>query len=985
MNRISVLALVVAASCASDLDLAEDDQAVVTTPQTGGPYASGPTKNTGPQVTSPAAALPFMDQAAKNWGCDWNLGAHAVVSLAGSNFSKAYGTLADPAQGCGIVYWNSSQQTAFFVANAGGAANVANQLYGATTYASSSYSSGTPASSVNDGNRKGNPWGSGGGWSSSAPATAAAPQIITVQFNQLRTINAIDVVTLQDSYGVPIEPTTSTTFAQYGIQNFLVQYYNNGVWTTVATVTGNNHVLRHFTFAPVAATHVRVWITQAADGYARVVELSAYDASAPMTSGMMLARYNQLGAETSVLGVPVSNPVPYTGNGVTYQLFTNGVMTFKRGAAAAHFVGGVIAADPVTHAPAFDDRPLAAAWQRMFHAYATSSGSPIAYALASDAGCTSSAANPTECSAASTGRYALYSDDYWNGNGFFVGKLGSANAFALSVPVASHLPTYPWTGAHGFPTADIANFGATAEYQQQAFERGFVSWAPGFTTTGASSLCPDPISNCSGAPGQAGCPVVYGTRYTNYLVQDDVPAWNPSCTTYATVEGNPLLPSTGDVQYYIPPGSYQDFPLGAFQAGTTLEFGNCHGGSANGQTTLSLYKNGALVTTTTGGCAGNSGLVYTTFSSRLGTEQWTVRLSCAGGGYGALACTNVAHLQSRYDFNGDLVDVLRAYNAVPNRSTSSSVIGMLDAHGDFTDPNYGCSCHDDHPEGIIRLPNNRFAVTTDFGLNGKLYVFDIQSKPIDDAHRLGTNVVNNEVPDIDSLAQYNYSIGNTRGHLGGATRSGVYLLTAAEADNDSVNGQINVIDASGDVLRDVNHYTNQLLLGNNDGAAWVTSAKLGTGSSDKSAINYIPAELQNAHLILSAGTNMATINAVYAPRDAGGLSTLTTEGRKGPGDNFVPFATVPAYSGGDNQATLLTQADGQVFLMTLNGETGTGGTGACEDSTRGYSKLYKVKFAGCPNNARICFDVTGGNGGINRRDFETYPTSDMVRAAGTWL
>jgi hypothetical protein len=44
-----------------------------------------------------------------------------------------------------------------------------------------------------------------------------------------------------------------------------------------------------------------------------------------------------------------------------------------------------------------------------------------------------------------------------------------------------------------------------------------------------------------------------------------------------------------------------------------------------------------------------------------------------------------------------------------------------------------------------------------------------------------------------------------------------------------------------------------------------------------------------------------------------------------------------------------------------------------------------VKFSGCPNNAKICFDVTGGVGGINRHDFETYPFSDMVRAAGTWL
>ena len=77
--------------------------------------------------------------------------------------------------------------------------------------ASSQYSSAYPVSAVNNGERKGAVWGSGGGWND---ATANAyPDDVQIDFNGSKTIDRVVVYTLQDNYSSPVEPTDVQTFS----------------------------------------------------------------------------------------------------------------------------------------------------------------------------------------------------------------------------------------------------------------------------------------------------------------------------------------------------------------------------------------------------------------------------------------------------------------------------------------------------------------------------------------------------------------------------------------------------------------------------------------------------------------------------------------------------------------------------------------------------------------------------------------------------
>jgi len=157
-------------------------------------------------------------------------------------------------------------------------ANVALSASGATASASSTAVNppfSYPVSAINNGDRKGLNAGTGGNWLSS---TATFPQWVQVDFNGSKTIGEIDVFSLQDNYGSPIEPTETTTFSLYGLTAFDLQYWNGSSWTTVpgGSVTGNNKVWKKVTFTPLTTSKIRVLINGSVDGYSRVVELEAW-------------------------------------------------------------------------------------------------------------------------------------------------------------------------------------------------------------------------------------------------------------------------------------------------------------------------------------------------------------------------------------------------------------------------------------------------------------------------------------------------------------------------------------------------------------------------------------------------------------------------------------------------------------------------------------------------------------------------------------
>lgn len=65
-----------------------------------------------------------------------------------------------------------------------------------------------------------------------------------------KTIDEVDVFSLQDNYAAPIEPTAGTTLTQYGLTNFTVQYWDGSQWAAVpgGGVSGNTLVWRSVTF-----------------------------------------------------------------------------------------------------------------------------------------------------------------------------------------------------------------------------------------------------------------------------------------------------------------------------------------------------------------------------------------------------------------------------------------------------------------------------------------------------------------------------------------------------------------------------------------------------------------------------------------------------------------------------------------------------------------------------------------------------------------
>ncbi|HEX7779721.1 MAG TPA: S8 family serine peptidase, partial [Vicinamibacterales bacterium] len=157
--------------------------------------------------------------------------------------------------------------------------NVAHAANGGTAVASSTLNANHPASGVNNGDRKGLNWGSGGGWADGTPNVW--PDWMEVRFNGLQTIDEIDVFMLQDTPAAPSEPTLGMTFTQYGLRDFTVEYWTGSTWQVISggAVTGNTFVWRQVSFAAVTTTKIRVHITQALNSYSRLTEIEAYTSS----------------------------------------------------------------------------------------------------------------------------------------------------------------------------------------------------------------------------------------------------------------------------------------------------------------------------------------------------------------------------------------------------------------------------------------------------------------------------------------------------------------------------------------------------------------------------------------------------------------------------------------------------------------------------------------------------------------------------------
>ncbi len=199
--------------------------------------------------------------------------------------------------------------------------NVALASNGGVATASSTYAATHAPSSVINGDRKGSPWGAGGGWND---ATATFPDWLRIDFSGAKSINEIDVFSVQDNVMAPVEPTAAMTFSRYGITDFRLEYWTGSAWSAItgASVTGNRLVWKQITFTPVTTSAIRVYITGSLDGASRLTEVEVYSGDATTTPPPS--------PSTSLIGFPSDNwwnldisNAPVDPNSAAYISFVN--------------------------------------------------------------------------------------------------------------------------------------------------------------------------------------------------------------------------------------------------------------------------------------------------------------------------------------------------------------------------------------------------------------------------------------------------------------------------------------------------------------------------------------------------------------------------------------------------------------------------------------------------------------------------------------
>ena len=167
--------------------------------------------------------------------------------------------------------------------------NVALSSNGAVASASSSHSSGNfPVAAVNNGDRKAQNWGSGGGWNDNTQGEYSS-DVVQINFPAANFVSQINVFTLRNNFqDNQTPPTLTETFntcenSGQGITEVEVQYWSGAMWVTVpgGLIRDNNKVWRQITFPEVSTSSIRVQVHGAvrftsALNFSRIVEIEAY-------------------------------------------------------------------------------------------------------------------------------------------------------------------------------------------------------------------------------------------------------------------------------------------------------------------------------------------------------------------------------------------------------------------------------------------------------------------------------------------------------------------------------------------------------------------------------------------------------------------------------------------------------------------------------------------------------------------------------------
>ncbi len=151
--------------------------------------------------------------------------------------------------------------------------NVARSSNGGVVTTSSNHDNSTAyhGPHANDGERKGTVW-----WNDNNPGVF--PDWIEVSFSAAKSINLINVFTIQDNYSSPSEPTEAMTFTNYGIKDFDIQTWNGSAWVNVTggSIRGNNKVWTKVSFPEITTSKIRILVLATADGKTRIAEVEAF-------------------------------------------------------------------------------------------------------------------------------------------------------------------------------------------------------------------------------------------------------------------------------------------------------------------------------------------------------------------------------------------------------------------------------------------------------------------------------------------------------------------------------------------------------------------------------------------------------------------------------------------------------------------------------------------------------------------------------------
>jgi hypothetical protein len=155
--------------------------------------------------------------------------------------------------------------------------NVAASFNGGVATASSTQEDKYTLAAAINGDRKGLNLGQqDGGWRDDTPSVF--PDTFEVAFAGPSVIDEISVITIQDTWWNPVEPTETMVFFNNGITAFEVQTWNGSSWVAIpgGVVTGNNKVWRKFTFSEITTEKIRVLVNGSKTPSSTIIEVEAF-------------------------------------------------------------------------------------------------------------------------------------------------------------------------------------------------------------------------------------------------------------------------------------------------------------------------------------------------------------------------------------------------------------------------------------------------------------------------------------------------------------------------------------------------------------------------------------------------------------------------------------------------------------------------------------------------------------------------------------